>query len=100
MISYFCQLSINPKILLYNKYYHEKSILHRQTNLGRIQLSKSFFMRDFLYSEIANWYGVPNFPDHPEKAIYTGIQLCEQLLEPLQEKFGRIAIRSAFAHLA
>lgn len=69
-------------------------------DLGRVQLSKSFFMRDFLYSEISNWYGVPNFPDHPEKAIYTGIQLCEQLLEPLQEKFGRIAIRSAFAHLA
>ena len=53
-------------------------------------------MRDFLYSEIANWYGVPNFPDHPEKAIYTGTQLCKQLLEPLQEKFGRIAIRSAY----
>ena len=53
-------------------------------------------MRDFLYSEIANWYGVPNFPDHPEKAIYTGTQLCEQLLEPLQDKFGRIAIRSAY----
>ena len=65
-------------------------------DFGRIQLSKSFFMRDFLYSEIANWYGVPNFPDHPEKTIYTGTQLCEQLLEPLQEKFGRIAIRSAY----
>jgi|SRR5690606_18466451 len=53
-------------------------------------------MRDFLYSEIANWYGIQNFPDYPEKAIYTGTQLCEQLLEPLQEKFGRITIRSAY----
>lgn len=65
-------------------------------DLGRIQLSKSFFMRDFLYSEIANWYGVPNFPDHPDIAIRTGKELCQQLLEPLQEKFGRIAIRSAY----
>lgn len=38
-------------------------------DLGRVQLSKSFFMRDFLYSEISNWYGVPNFPDHPDIAI-------------------------------
>lgn len=68
------------------------STITKLEDLGRIQLSKSFFMRDFLYSEIANWYSVPNFPDHPEKAIYTGKELCEQLLEPLQEKFGRIAM--------
>ncbi len=53
-------------------------------------------MRDFLYSEIANWYGVPNIPDHPNIAIRTGTELCQQLLEPLQDKFGRIAIRSAY----
>lgn len=53
-------------------------------------------MRDFLYSEIANWYGVPNFPDHPDIAIHTGTELCEELLEPLQDKFGRITIRSAY----
>lgn len=53
-------------------------------------------MRDFLYSEIANWYGVPNFPDYPDIAIRTGTELCKQLLEPIQEKFGRIAIRSAY----
>ena len=38
----------------------------------------------------------PTSPDHPEKPIYTGTQLCEQLLEPLQDKFGRITIRSAY----
>ena len=53
-------------------------------------------MRDFLYSEIANWYGVLNSPDQPDIAIRTGIELCQQLLEPLQEKFGRITIRSAY----
>ena len=64
-------------------------------DLGRIQLSKSFFMRDFLYSEIANWYSIHNFPDYPEIAIRTGTKLCQELLEPIQDKW-RIAIRSAY----
>lgn len=72
------------------------SSITKLEDLGRIQLSKSFFMRDFLYSEIANWYGVSNFPDHPDIAIRTGTELCQQLLEPLQEKFGRITVRSAY----
>lgn len=38
-------------------------------NLGRVRLSRSFFMRDFLCSEISNMYGVPNIPDHPDIAI-------------------------------
>ena len=45
--------------------------------LGRVRLSKSFFMRDFLYSEIANWYGIQNCPEYPDIAIRTGTQLCE-----------------------
>jgi hypothetical protein len=65
-------------------------------NLGRVRLSKSFFMRDFLYSEIANFYGVPNIPDDSDLAITNGKHLCEELLEPLQSTFGRIAIRSAY----
>ena len=28
--------------------------------LGRVRLSKSFYFRDFLYSEIANHYGMHN----------------------------------------
>lgn len=28
--------------------------------LGRVRLSRSFLMRDFLYSEISNIYGIPN----------------------------------------
>lgn len=64
--------------------------------LGRVRLSKSFFMRDFLYSEIANHHGVPNVPENPDLAIETGTRLCEELLEPLQQTFGRIAIRSAY----
>lgn len=69
-------------------------------DLGRTRLSKSFYMREFLYSEIANLHGIPNIPDDPELAIAAGTRLCTELLEPLQEVFGRIAIRSAYRSLA
>lgn len=65
-------------------------------NLGRVQLSKSFYMREFLFSEIAAISGLANIPDDPDLAIAAGTRLCEELLEPLQEIFGRVAIRSAF----
>jgi len=64
--------------------------------LGREQLSKSFYMRDFLYSEISNFYGIPNLPEDYDLTIEVGKQLCETLLEPLQDRFGRVAIRSAY----
>lgn len=63
---------------------------------GRIRLSQSFFMRDFLYSEIAAINGFQNLPDDPDLAIASGKQLCEELLEPLQRRFGRISVRSAY----
>ena len=65
-------------------------------DLGRVRLSPSFFMRDFLYSDVANLYGLTNIPGNPELAIETGRALCENLLEPLREKFGRVSIRSAY----
>jgi hypothetical protein len=68
--------------------------------LGRVRLSPSFFMRDFLYSEISNVYGIANFPQDPELAIAAGSRLCEELLEPLQASFGRLAIRSAYRSCA
>ena len=63
---------------------------------GRIRLSRTFFMRDFLYSEIANIHAIRNLPDDPDLAVAAGRALCEQLLEPLQATFGRLAIRSAY----
>ena len=63
---------------------------------GRVRLSKSFFMRDFLFSDIAAIHGLANVPDDPELAIAAGTRLCEELLEPLQDRFGRLAIRSAY----
>jgi hypothetical protein len=68
--------------------------------LGRVRLSESFFMREFLYSEIANFYGIPNIPDDPDLAIAAGKKLCEELLEPLHQTFGGISIRSAFRSCA
>ena len=65
-------------------------------DLGRVGMSANFFMRDFLHSEIADFYGVPNIPENPDVAIAAGTRLCEELLEPLQETFGRIAIRSGY----
>jgi hypothetical protein len=65
-------------------------------DLGRVRLSKSFFFRDFLYSEISNFHGIPNVPGDPDLAIAAGTRLCQDLLEPLQDTFGRIAVRSAY----
>ena len=69
-------------------------------DFGRIRLSKSFFMRDFLYSEISQIEGIPNIPDDPELAILAGESLCQNVLEPIQEKLGRISIRSAYRSCA
>jgi hypothetical protein len=66
------------------------------TELGRVRLSKTFFMRDMLHSEIAQVHGLLNVPDDPDLAIAAGKRLCEELLEPLQDEFGRISIRSAY----
>jgi hypothetical protein len=65
-------------------------------DLGRVRLSRTFFLRDFLYSEIANIHGMTNLPDDPDLAIAAGRALCVQLLEPLQETFGRLALRSGY----
>lgn len=66
------------------------------TALGRVRLSKNYFMREMLNSEISNFCGVQNFPDDPDLAIQVGRSLCELILEPLRSKFGHVSVRSAF----
>ena len=66
------------------------------TELGRVRLSKTFFMRDMLHSEIAQVHGLLNAPDDPDLAIAAGTRLCEDLLEPLQDRWGPVRIRSAY----
>ena len=65
-------------------------------DLGRVRLSEHFFMREFLYSSIADWYGLPNYPEDPQLAVEAGTHLAQQLLEPLKAKFGHVTIRSAY----
>jgi hypothetical protein len=65
-------------------------------DFGRVRLSKHFFMRDFLFSDIASVHGFNNVPDDPDLAIAVGKKLCTELLEPLEETFGRVVIRSAY----
>lgn len=64
--------------------------------LGRQRLSRHFYMRDFLYSEIASFYGLPNIPDDPDLAVQAGTRLATDLLDPLVETFGSVAVRSAY----
>lgn len=64
--------------------------------LSRGRLYGNFYLRDFLHSEVAEFYGVPNILDDPDLAIEVGKSLCEELLEPLEAQFGRIAIRPAY----
>ncbi|MCB1342839.1 MAG: hypothetical protein KDK24_17575 [Pseudooceanicola sp.] len=64
--------------------------------LGRTRLSRYFYLRDFMYSEISAFHGIPNIPEDPDRVIAHGRALCETLLDPLQETFGRIAVRSGY----
>ena len=64
--------------------------------LGRIPLSRHFHFREFLYSEIAVEYSIRNVPDSVDRAVQSGRQLCEKLLDPLHDVFGRIHIRSGY----
>lgn len=68
--------------------------------LGRVRLSRHFFMRDFLYSEIGNVHEIQNIPDDPDLAIETGSAFCQALMDPLEETFGRIAVRSGYRSAA
>ena len=66
------------------------------TELGRVRLSEHFFMRDMLYSEVANFHGMPNIPEDPDLAIAAGEKLCQLVLEPMHRAFGGIVVRSAY----
>ena len=64
--------------------------------LGRVRLSKPYYFRDFHYSEIGSFHRIPNLPRDPDLAIANGQRLCQDLLDPLTETFGPLAIRSGY----
>jgi hypothetical protein len=65
-------------------------------SLGKTRLSRHFFARDFLYSEIGSFHVIPNLPVDRDLFIKAGTRLCTDLLDPLVETFGPIAVRSAY----
>ncbi len=78
----------------------KKADFNKLEELGRVQLSKSFFMREFLYSEISQIEGIPNIPDALDLAIAAGKGLCENVLEPIQAALGRVSVRSGYRSCA
>ena len=64
--------------------------------LGRRRLSATFYLREFLHSEIAQHFGVVNAPDDADLAIEAGSALCGNVLEPIQNTWGRVHIRSGY----
>jgi hypothetical protein len=78
--------------------YQRKSMgMTELNNLVLARLSKHFILRDFMYSSEASWRGLPNLPSDPEMVIRAGTALCETVLEPLTEQFGRPAITYGYA---
>ncbi|KIN64421.1 hypothetical protein Z946_3312 [Sulfitobacter noctilucicola] len=53
-------------------------------------------MRDFMYSEISGFHGLPNLPENPDLVLENGRAFCTALLDPLEETFGRVAVRSGY----
>ncbi len=60
--------------------------------LARTRLSTNFILRDFLYSTSSAALNLSNAPGDQGMVIRAGMALCEQVLEPLLEKFGTFAI--------
>tara|TARA_R110001592_G_scaffold336271_2_gene621733 strand:+ start:2245 stop:2907 length:663 start_codon:yes stop_codon:yes gene_type:complete len=73
-----------------------RQLFNRLEEIGKIRLSQNFYLRDFLYSEIAIAHNLINIPNDLELAIASGSELCEKILEPLQNAWGRIHIRSGY----
>ena len=52
------------------------------SEFGRARLSNSFFMRDFLYSDIAALHGFSNIPEDPDLAIAAARSSVRNCLSP------------------
>ena len=61
-------------------------------SVSRTRLSKNFILRDFLYSSESARMGLSNLPEDPQMVIRSGKALCEKILEPVLDHFGRFAI--------
>jgi hypothetical protein len=72
--------------------HHQKSEFLKLTNIELARISRNFILRDFMYSTHAKLMGVPNEPEDLDMVIKSGKAICEKILEPILEHFGRFAI--------
>ena len=56
--------------------------------LGRVRLNRRSSCATCCTARSPQAHGLTNAPDDPELAIAAGTRLCEELLEPLQERLG------------
>lgn len=63
-----------------------------------MQLSENFFLAEFVRSDTALRRGIDNTPDIQQ--IMNLKFLCENILQPLRDKFGLIVISSGFRSFA
>ncbi|KVR21639.1 hypothetical protein WK13_34440 [Burkholderia ubonensis] len=70
-----------------------RSLIDIREKQSRVRLSKNFILRDFLFSSRADALGISNFPsDDFDLAVAGGRAICERVLEPVLERFGRFSI--------
>lgn len=70
-----------------------RDFYRRYEAFAKTRLSRNFIMRDFLFSTHADSQGLVNYPsDDPDMVLRAGKQLCEQVMEPILERWGRVAI--------
>ena len=71
----------------------DNKLYKKYEELSLTRLSQNFILRDFLFSTEAAVCGHSNFPtDNIEQVIESGKVLCDKLLEPVLEHFGKFAI--------
>ncbi|WP_420418334.1 hypothetical protein [Pacificispira sp.] len=74
----------------------QRGLFYQLEKIGRVRLSRHFFMRDFLHSEIGAVFGIPNIPEDIDLAVENGIRLCTDILEPIVTEYGPIQVRSGY----
>ena len=57
-----------------------KSKVAKLDSVARTRLSKHFFLRDFLFSEIAAVHGMNNMPNDIDLAVFVSLRSCSSTL--------------------
>src|SRR4051812_42606434 len=76
----------------YNAQTLTQSKIRQYDKWSKTRLSKSFIIRDFLFSTESAAMGLSNLPEDRSMVLRAGKALCEQVLEAVLTHFGRFAI--------